>query len=105
MCQAPLQLHVQWHLLWHWGRPAGAAAAAAGAGGGEAAAGDAANNYLLEHQPRLAELLADMPQILAQENVQLLAEVQVGIWTRPDCAGQQAQYGSAHALKLEGLYP
>jgi hypothetical protein len=41
------------------------------------AAGDAANNYLLEHQPRLAELLADMPQILAPENVQILAEVQV----------------------------
>jgi hypothetical protein len=57
------------------------AAAAAGPGQGAAAAaagaGDAANNYLLEHQPRLAELLADMPQILAPENVQILAEVQV----------------------------
>jgi hypothetical protein len=90
MCQTPLQLSVQWNLLpWHWRRqhgtaaaqgPAAAAAAAAAAagGGGAAAAGDAANNYLLEHQPRLAELLADMPQILAPENVQILAEVQVG---------------------------
>lgn len=36
------------------------------------------NNYLLRHNPRLAELLVDMQQLLAPENVQLLADVQVG---------------------------
>ncbi|WIA29195.1 hypothetical protein OEZ86_011706 [Tetradesmus obliquus] len=91
MCQTPLQLSVQWNLLpWRWRRqpalaaPGGAAAAglgaalgaAAAAGAGGVAAGDAANNYLLLHQPRLALLLADMPQILAPEAVQILAEVQ-----------------------------
>lgn len=44
----------------------------------------AANNYLLDHQPRLVELLADMPQLLVHENVQLLAEVQVRSVT-PGC--------------------
>ncbi|WIA09118.1 hypothetical protein OEZ85_008530 [Tetradesmus obliquus] len=95
MCQTPLQLSVQWNLLpWRWRRqpalaaPGGAAAAglgaalgaAAAAGAGGVAAGDAANNYLLLHQPRLALLLADMPQILAPEAVQILAEVQVRGW-------------------------
>lgn len=79
MCQAALQLDVQWHILGARRRrqldrqqlaELGAAAVDA----------DAANNYLLEHQPRLADMLADMPIILAQENVQLLAEVQVR-WT------------------------
>lgn len=66
---------------------AGAAGAAVGGGGGGAAAdggggadgvGVPYNNYLLRHNLRLAELLADMPQLLAPENVQLLADVQVG---------------------------
>lgn len=41
------------------------------------------NNYLLRHNPRLAELLADMHVFLAPENVQLLADLQVRdrLWT------------------------
>lgn len=79
MCQAPLQLHVQWHLFGTRRRHLAnnrqqAAGRAAQMVNGDA---EAANNYLLEHQPRLADMLADMPNILAQENVQLLAEVQV----------------------------
>eukprot|EP00775_Hariotina_reticulata_P013637 gene13637-13760_t len=83
----PMQLDVRWHLLGPR-RPAAAAggggdAAVRGGGFGAADVGDpgavqapAANNYLLDHQPRLVELLADMPQLLVHENVQLLAEVQ-----------------------------
>eukprot|EP00879_Flechtneria_rotunda_P023781 GHRR01025178.1.p1 GENE.GHRR01025178.1~~GHRR01025178.1.p1 ORF type:complete len:297 (+),score=123.20 GHRR01025178.1:48-893(+) len=94
MCQARLQLHIHWHLFGPKGarnRPHGlhaAGLAAAGGDGGDGDVGDgdvgdmATNNYLLAHQPRLAELLADMPQILAQENVQLLAEVQVCMGSR-----------------------
>lgn len=96
-----MQLAVRWH-LWKallspsvWQLPTrrrgrfadeGAAEGAAegvAAGAGEqepvAAVQEAAlhNNYLLRHTPRLAELLADTPQLLAPENVQLLADVQV----------------------------
>jgi hypothetical protein len=95
MCQARMQLAVKWHLrkalfapaVWQLptrrrgggldegpGVPVGEGAAAAGA------APAAANNYLLRHNPRLAELLADMPQFLTPGDVQLLADVQVRPW-------------------------
>jgi len=96
-----MQLAVRWH-LWKallspsvWQLPTRRRGRFAGEGAAEGAAeGIAAaveeqepvaavheaaphNNYLLRHNPRLAELLADMPQFLAPENVQLLADVQV----------------------------
>jgi hypothetical protein len=89
MCQARMQLAVKWH-LWKalfapsvWQLPArrrgrlGEEGAAEGPEQAAAALPAAHNNYLLRHNPRLAELLADMPQFLAPENVQLLADVQV----------------------------
>jgi hypothetical protein len=122
MCQTPLQFSMHWSLLpWRRRTQHGlAAAAAAGAGHGAAAglaggaaaaaagAGDAANNYLLEHQPRLAELLADMPQILAPENVQILAEVQVRRGMVPERGAGEAWGGvgcgcaAVHGTGLRG---
>lgn len=73
MCQAPMQLNKQWHIFGPRRQPADEQQPR------DHANAEAANNYLLQYNPRLADMLADMPNILAQENVQLLAEVQVSL--------------------------
>lgn len=126
-----MQLTVKWH-LWKalfapsvWQLPtrrrgrleeeeplgAGAGAAVAAAGPEEAVAVEVVqNNYLLSHNPRLAELLADMPQFLAPENVQLLADVQVKerCCSEGLCAGKagEGRRGcSARVAFLQGHHP
>lgn len=91
MCQAHMQLAVKWH-VWKalfapevWQLPARRRGRLDDEGLDGVEQQPAAqvllqphNNYLLRHNPRLAELLVDMQQLLAPENVQLLADVQVG---------------------------
>lgn len=86
-----MQLAVKWHVCKAifapavWQLPARRRGRAAEQGGGAQPEGaeqpvavqPAHNNYLLLHNPHLAELLADMPALLAPEQVQLLADVQV----------------------------
>ena len=78
MCQRLIQLEVKWHVPVPWGRkgrgagPGGAAAAAVA----RAPVQPPSNNYLLAHQPQLAEMLQDMPQILAPEHLALVQEVE-----------------------------
>eukprot|EP00878_Enallax_costatus_P010980 GHUV01011468.1.p1 GENE.GHUV01011468.1~~GHUV01011468.1.p1 ORF type:complete len:683 (+),score=193.36 GHUV01011468.1:1250-3298(+) len=88
MCQAPMQLNKQWHIF-------GPRCLHDGQQPRDRPEAEAANNYLLQYNPRLADMLADMPNILAQENVQLLAEVQVS-WRHLGVLYAPSRHGNMH---------
>lgn len=118
MCQARMELAVKWHVLKAllapevWQLPARRRGRLddEGLDGVEQQQPAAAqvllqphNNYLLRHNPRLAELLVDMQQLLAPENVQLLADVQELRWQRQQLVNE-LQLRQQQLQQLEGRH-
>jgi hypothetical protein len=117
MCQARMELAVKWHVLKAllapevWQLPARRRGRLddEGMDGVEQQPPAAAqvllqphNNYLLRHNPRLAELLVDMQQLLAPENVQLLADVQVGRQQQHSSSSSDCRHAVTACTRRQG---
>lgn len=71
MCQSTIQVEIKWHFPSLWRHVSTRGPIRRGAFG-------VGNNFLLARNPRLADLLADMPQLLVPaDNGRLVGEVEV----------------------------